>query len=518
PDLGHPGRLQADNPLSTLSNFPEPPLIAKEKLDGTNVLMALTLNRDDFSFWMRERKSRYLLVGRPGYLSHIHVAAGKGVVDFTALRQRLKKLSKNAEATGDDISEEEFRDALYLPQAKWQARNGTGRSRQFVYDGDLYPEHRGKSFNSVSWFLTTVGKDAIKSLVHARMKSGWNLDDAISLPVIQEKGLIYTIECIPTGLFYVGLTTSPLERRFDFHCRAAADGSASILHRAIAEYGRDAFKVRTIETVEDEKALADREKYWIRELGTLQPDGMNVREGGQTGGFHGRKVDYEGRQFPSIAKAASTLSVEFGVPLYIATRYISRDEKIPSNPRSVQDHPDAAGGSEFNDLWRIHKSTLVRVSNGKLKLADEWRDYDRFKADVLPSRRAGLRLFRERDGESLGPSNFVWTTRQKIIECSHAMPVSAKGKEWSSVTALAEAYGIATSTMRFRLDKGMTPDEAVDLGPKGKTSSKEIEFKGVVYPSIRAAASVLAERDSIAVERARYVIRRSIQGKQPRHP
>ena len=492
-------------------------LISNDKLDGTHVFKALTLDQDGFSVWMRERKSYYAIAGRIGYLLHIHTAAGDGVVDLTALRQRMKKLSESAKEAGDDIAEDDFQAALYIPQAKWQARIGTGRSRSFIYDGALYPEHRGKSFNSVSWFLTTVGKDDLKPLVHSRMKNGWSLDDAIYEPLIKEKGLIYAIECIPTGLFYIGLTTSSLERRLKFHHRAAANGSTTILHRAIAEYGRAAFEVKILETVDNEQLLAERERYWIGELGTLQPNGMNLREGGQTGGYHGRKVEYEGRKFPSIAKAASTLSAELGVPLHIASRYISKGQKIPSNPRSVQDHPDANGTSELNDLWRIYKSTLVRVRNGDMELAPEWNDYDRFKADVLPTREAGLRLFREREGEPLGPSNFAWTTRQKIIERSHAKPVIARKKEWPSVTALADAFGIATSTMRLRLENGMTPDEAVDLGPKGKTSRKEIEFEGVVYRSIHAAAAALAERDGIAAEKARYIVRRSIQGKEPRH-
>ena len=478
-----------------------------ERLDGTHVLKAISLEEIPYKAWLSERKTRFIIDGKPGYLKHIHNTFGFGAVSLNALRCRLKTLASEGSISGDMLIE-----ALTISQARWQAKVGTGRSRGFTYDGSAFPEQTGKWFASVSWFLDVIGRSEVKSTVHARLKLGWGLDDAILEPVLKECGRIYLLRCKVTGQCYVGLTTNSTERRFEYHKRSALGGSRTLLHSAIRKYGAEQFELELLETVDDEMALAQREKFWIRELKTLYPNGLNTLKGGQIGGAHGKRTIYEGRTFHSLERAAKTLAKERNVPLHIARTRIVAGEPIPEKVRAVTRHSDATGSSSYNDLWRIHKSTLRRIDNGLVgyAIADEWRDYERFKADVLPSRVKGTRLAQADVSAPLGPKNFRWMSRAEIVTRSHGRAIIAGGVEYATIDALAKACDIASSTLLFRLNKGMTPDEAVALGKNGKTSAKAVTFEGLEFRSMHAAAAYAAKKYGLSHDQARDRLRRNV--------
>jgi predicted GIY-YIG superfamily endonuclease len=485
------------------------------RLDGTHILKAISLEENPYKAWLSERKTRFIIDGKPSYLKHIHDALGFGAVSLNALRSRLKRLASEGSISGDMLIE-----ALTMSQARWQAKVGTGRSRGFTYDGSAFPEQTGKWFASVSWFLDVIGRSELKSTVHARLKTGWKLDDAILEPVLKERGRIYLLRCRATGLCYIGLTTNSIERRFEYHKHRALGGSRTLLHSAIRKYGAEQFDLELLETVDDEMALAQREKFWISELETLHPNGLNTLKGGQIGGAHGKKTIYEGRTFPSLERAAKTLAEERNVPLHIARTRIVACEPIPEKPRTVERHFDATGSSPFNDLWRIHKSLLRRIDKGLVgyAVADEWRDYDRFKADVLPSRVEGTELAQADVNAPLGPKNFRWMNRSEIVTRSHGRAIIAGGVEYATIDALAKACDIARSTLIFRLNKGMTPDEAVALGKNGKTSAKTVMFEGLEFRSMHAAAAYAAKKYGLSHGRARDFLRRNVPFTKARSP
>ena len=109
-------------------------------------------------------------------------------------------------------------------------------------------------------------------------------------------GLIYLITCLNNNKKYVGQTRSHYKNRgkfrpygiqFRFKChmnkavRNTSIKQCTYLYNAMRKHGTENFRIEELEicTVED---ADDREKYWIKELNTLFPNGYNLTPGGKT--------------------------------------------------------------------------------------------------------------------------------------------------------------------------------------------------------------------------------------------
>ncbi|AGE51499.1 GIY-YIG catalytic domain-containing endonuclease [Paramecium bursaria Chlorella virus CviKI] len=105
-------------------------------------------------------------------------------------------------------------------------------------------------------------------------------------------GFIYTLTS-PSRKEYVGQTTRSIEQRLDEHqkeysvCKAIAG--------AIRKHGWDNFIVDYYECPDDE--LNKHETWLIRLMGTLSPNGYNLREGGGRG-----KMSEETKKKMSVSK------------------------------------------------------------------------------------------------------------------------------------------------------------------------------------------------------------------------
>lgn len=101
-------------------------------------------------------------------------------------------------------------------------------------------------------------------------------------------GRIYCITNLVNGKRYVGKTTLSIENRWRAHCKCASVriGLSSYLHRAIAKHGVGQFKIRQLAVVRSMKHLDICERFWIKKLGTLVPDGYNLQGGGEGGVLH----------------------------------------------------------------------------------------------------------------------------------------------------------------------------------------------------------------------------------------
>lgn len=60
-------------------------------------------------------------------------------------------------------------------------------------------------------------------------------------------------------------------------------GSGVIIRRAILKYGKENFKKEILEECEFEKELNEKEKFWIKELNSIVPNGYNITPGGEGG-------------------------------------------------------------------------------------------------------------------------------------------------------------------------------------------------------------------------------------------
>jgi group I intron endonuclease len=97
---------------------------------------------------------------------------------------------------------------------------------------------------------------------------------------------IYCITCISTGEQYVGQTKKKITYRLAEHIRKALQNEKSCtkLARAIRKYRPDNFTIELIVSVPaEEKDQA--EIYWIAELNTISPYGLNLLSGGQKNSY-----------------------------------------------------------------------------------------------------------------------------------------------------------------------------------------------------------------------------------------
>lgn len=97
-------------------------------------------------------------------------------------------------------------------------------------------------------------------------------------------GIIYKIYNSVNDKVYIGKTIRPIKDRFNRHIKDAMKTPNTEIHlqRAIRDYGPDKFYVIQIDTAESEQELNDKEKFWIKQLNSIQ-DGYNVAEGGEGG-------------------------------------------------------------------------------------------------------------------------------------------------------------------------------------------------------------------------------------------
>lgn len=95
--------------------------------------------------------------------------------------------------------------------------------------------------------------------------------------------LIYMIENILNGKFYIGKTVRTVQVRFKQHIQCAKKRINRKLYDAMNHYGIDKFVVHVIEdNIQSEDILNEREIYWITKLNATKY-GYNMAEGGQGG-------------------------------------------------------------------------------------------------------------------------------------------------------------------------------------------------------------------------------------------
>lgn len=135
--------------------------------------------------------------------------------------------------------------------------------------------------------------------------------------------IVYLVYCTASEKIYVGATTGPLVARWASHLSFGGQGSgAPALQDAIRAYGPDAFELYIIEepTIDD---LGDREKFWIQELRSTDPErGYNILCG------NGR---YQAMPLPAH-RATSTRSLQRRAVEYLGRPMKTEDlEYVPDH-------------------------------------------------------------------------------------------------------------------------------------------------------------------------------------------
>lgn len=92
---------------------------------------------------------------------------------------------------------------------------------------------------------------------------------------------VYKITDLTNNKIYVGGTTSGLSTRFRLHVNKAETNPSTPLQKAIAEKGKDKFKIELLEMCDNLEQLNEREIYWIATLSATNPEiGYNDNIGG----------------------------------------------------------------------------------------------------------------------------------------------------------------------------------------------------------------------------------------------
>lgn len=94
---------------------------------------------------------------------------------------------------------------------------------------------------------------------------------------------IYKITNKINGKIYVGQSIDIKERWYQHKYKAKHDtekGYNSAIHQAFRKYGEENFLFEVIEECSSE-CLDERERFWIKELESLTPNGYNILSGGQ---------------------------------------------------------------------------------------------------------------------------------------------------------------------------------------------------------------------------------------------
>ena len=104
--------------------------------------------------------------------------------------------------------------------------------------------------------------------------------DVIGFATCKTSNVVYLIQCALCNQQYVGMTTQPLHKRMNGHrSDIYNDRNNGGVARHFCSDGHtlDHFTVMVIEVLNDPSGVRPREKYWIVELQTKYPNGMNLR-------------------------------------------------------------------------------------------------------------------------------------------------------------------------------------------------------------------------------------------------
>lgn len=427
--------------------------------------------------------------------------ADQASVSYSNARQRYLSLRRFGPVTMAAVL-----DAFRLGSAPWKTAYGGGRHKAFVYEGKELPELVGKHFHGTSALLLAIGRYGDRSLIWSRIKAGWSLDTALSVPTAFDSnraGSIYRVNRLRSGQFYVGLTISTVEQRWAFHIRVARAGANTKLAAAIREDGPEGFVVDILEDgIVGSRLLAEREKYWAEKLGAFGHLGLNVAPAGGLGSPRGVRTDYQGDLFQSRNEAAHVLGERLGIASHVVRSRLVQGLSLPepSEVRIHSKHPEAG-----SNLFRRWLALLRRHPNA---VVARWlASYDDFKTDVSPVP-AGLSLVRKRKSVRWGPSNFEWVTDQTRVDRVHGRALTLNGVVHPSLTSVAKQSGLSVSTLKNRIfQQGMGIEEAV-LTPLGKTSFRSadaaIVIDGKTFRSKRQAALYLVQTRGWTVGQATY--------------
>jgi len=198
---------------------------------------------------------------------------------------------------------------------------------------------------------------------------GKNLDTLETLV-----GCIYMLRHRASGRSYVGLTIDhPRRASRHFSVLDLAATKAGTIQHAIATYGKAAFEMKILEDNIPGPQLAARERHWIKEVGSLTPNGFNQNAGGVVGGF-GAPVVIDGIRYLGLARVAESFGITLGCLIGRLKLGWSLEEAVNLRPRK----PKTRTPITLDFGGRILQFPTVATARRELVLSKRaliWRRY-----------------------------------------------------------------------------------------------------------------------------------------------
>ena len=178
--------------------------------------------------------------GRKRDLAAIYSGIQNPLVSYANFRGRVKRLVDLGLVDSENLVK-----AARYSRSEWMTEFGGGKRRPFIYEGDEYPECRGRRFSGVTHLLREIGRYDDRNIIWNRLKTGWPLETALIEPVASfdgRTGSIYIITGPSESLRYIGLTRMTREARRNFHVQAAVtipwqSRGHSIVSRSKRQFG-----------------------------------------------------------------------------------------------------------------------------------------------------------------------------------------------------------------------------------------------------------------------------------------
>lgn len=191
---------------------------------------------------------------------------------------------------------------------------------------------------------------------------------------------IYVIKNDINSKLYVGQTCRPINVRFNEHVSDAKSGSEYTIHRAMRKHGVEHFWIELIEETDNPN---EREKYWIKKLGTYE-HGYNETRGGEGFLLYDRDfiIDTYNR-LGTIEAVATETGIGYGtvrdaihLPDFYSKGLRSRIRMCNKNMVEIEIFNNLTDAAEYilkngksKALAATIKTRIVEVCRGKRKTA-----------------------------------------------------------------------------------------------------------------------------------------------------
>jgi len=287
----------------------------------------------------------------------------------------------------------------------------------------------------------------------------------------------YLITNLVTLKQYVGITERNLKDRWRQHIRDGYKGSGYSIHQAMHEYGVENFQFEFIACARNLDDLIELEKQLIDQYHTVE-SGYNLTRGGAKADAPGDDYIINGMYFISFNAACRHFGVDTQIAHQRKNRYGWSIEQAlglePAPKTEPRRNPFELVGHEYPNFKAACAAYGLEDGTVRSRIKNGWSKEQAFGIDPSPER---------------APQEGV----KAIIN----------GTEYLNAGEMAETFGINAATITRRLRAGWSPEQTVGLAdaPKQSYVGKEVEFDGVIYPSIAALAREHGKDSNLVRER-----------------